>query len=179
LHITDSFLQNTLSAADFSNGWQALSSRPPRKTDEPSYRALADRLKRGDFVLFLGPDIPCLYDTPKHDAIIRTLAEKADYPSFIGSLATIREYYDIQTEYGHSSLISNLRGLIHSTSVHIPLYHKLAQIDQPLILISAAYDTFLEDAFQEYGKKYALISSIIYPSTDHEVGNISVQYSCG
>lgn len=180
LHITDSFLQNTLSAADFSEAWQDLSKpAAPRKTDEPGYRALADRLKRGEFVLFFGPEIPCLYDTPSHDAIIRTLAEKADYPSFRGSLATIGEYYDIQLECGHSSLISNLRGLIHSTNVQIPLYQKLAQIEQPLILISAAYDTFLEDAFQDYGKKYALVSSIIHPSMDHEVGNIRVQYSDG
>ena len=180
LHIIDTFLQEQLSAADFCRSWQALAEKPTRPVnDEPNYRALIDRIKRGEIVFFLGPEIACLYQSPCHDTIVRTLAEQADYPGFSGSLAALSEYYNIQADYGRSSLVSNLQGLIHRNQTKIPLYENLSRISQPLVLISATYDTFLEDAFQKAGKKYVLLSSVFQSTIDHEIGSILLYYSDG
>jgi hypothetical protein len=53
----------------------------------------------------------------------------------------------------------------------------LAGITQPLILISSAYDTLLENAFHRTGKKYALITSLIGTESDSDVGHVLIQYS--
>jgi hypothetical protein len=67
---------------------------------------------------------------------------------------------------------------IYSPNLRIPLYQKLAQLEQPLVLVSAAYDTLLEDAFSQSGKKYVLIASIIETIAAYDVvGKVLVQYS--
>jgi hypothetical protein len=117
-----------------------------------------------------------LFTDKVHKVVAKELACKVNYAGFTGSLATIGEYYQI-SDYGRSRLVNDLRDLIYSPDLSIPLYQKLAQIEQPLVLVSAAYDTLLEDAFSQSGKKYVLISSIIDTTATYDVGNVLIQYS--
>lgn len=181
LNIVSDLLQEKLPADLFMEAWQALEAdiSSTSTTDEPDYQALADRLRRGEIVLFLGPDTPRLLDAdvPVPETLVPMLAQQARYQDFSGPLSMIAEYYQMKPEHGRSSLIRNLRTLIAVAPPAISLYQLLAKIEQPLVLISAAYDLLLENAFQQAGKKYALISSIICSSSDYDIGNVFVHYS--
>jgi hypothetical protein len=174
--IVDDFLQGNLSADDFMEAWGALI--PASATDEPDYRALADRLKRGEIVLFLGSDISRLLNSaaPIPD-IVPELAQQANYQGYSGSLSMLAEYYQMKPEYGRSSLVRNLRAIIATTVPEISLYRLLARIDQPLVLISVNCDMYLEQQLQQSGRKYALISSVICGTPECEIGSVVVQYS--
>jgi hypothetical protein len=177
LGLIDVFVTGTLSAEAFTQAWHELSaSSSSPSTEQPNYPVIANRLARGDIVLFLGSDISPLFTDSVPKDVAKELACKVNYVGFAGSLATIGEYYQI-SEYGRSMLVNDLRDLIYSPNLRIPLYQKLAQLEQPLVLVSAAYDTLLEDAFSQSGKKYVLIASIIETTAAYDVGKVLVQYS--
>ena len=179
LSLVDNFLTNQLSATDLMATWEALAGEP-MSAPMPiiNFRALADRMKRGEIVFFLGSDIPRLFDTAVLDVmtIVARLAGQASYDDFTGSLSMIAEYYQMKPEYGRASLVRNLYALLPDVSLRVPLYDLLASITQPLILISSAYDTLLETAFHRTGKQYALITSLIGAEFDSDVGHILLQY---
>jgi len=181
LDVVNLFLQKEISAEEFITAWQALEADVSsiKIADEPNYCALSDRLRRGEIVLFLGSDIPRLLGAnfPVLETVVPELARKANYEGFSGPLSEIAEYYQMKPEYGRSCLIRNLNALTPPISPVISLYGLLAQIEQPLVLISATYDMFLEEAFRKQKKKYALVSSIICNTMECEIGNILIRYS--
>ncbi len=175
--IVEDFLEGHLSADDFTTTWQALTTASAK--EEPDYRALADRLKRGEIVLFLGSDILHLLQGPAPlETLVPELAQQAHYQGYADSLSMIAEYYQMKPEYGRSSLVRHLETLVGTPAPDISLYRLLARIEQPLVLISANYDLFLEHQLQQAGRKYALIASVILSSPpDRELGNVIVHYS--
>jgi len=180
LALVDNFLTNQLSAADLTTMWQELvEDNAPAATPTMNFRALADRMKRSEIVFFLGSDIPRLFDPTLLDAaaVVATLACQASYDDFGGSLSMIAEYYQMKPEYGRSSLVRNLHALLPDIAIKVPLYDLLASIEQPLVLISAAYDTLLERAFHRADKPYVLITSLLGTDSDADVGQILLQYS--
>ncbi len=186
LTLVEDFLGNSLSANNFIDAWQSFEEtakattplEPPAMID---FSALARRIKRGQIVLFLGSDIPRFFDplVPDAAAVVAGLAKKAKYEEFTGPLSLIAEYYRMRNEYGLSSLVSNLQTLLPSPPLEVPLYNLLAQVAQPLVLISASYDGLLEHAFQRTKKKYVVISSLVGASLDTDVGNVLLVYSDG
>jgi hypothetical protein len=54
------------------------------------YTALVNRILEGDTVLFLGSQIPCLYDPtcPKEDELVQELAQKVHYDGFKGGVSS-------------------------------------------------------------------------------------------
>ena len=180
LALVDSFLVGALSAADLTTMWKMLAGEPtPTPIPTINFRALADRMKRGEIVLFLGSDIARLFDTTVLDvvAMVSHLAGQASYHDFIGSLSMIAEYYQMKPEYGRASLVRNLHALLPDISLRVPLYELLASITQPLVMVSAAYDTLLERTLQSAGKQYVVITSLLNTDSDAEVGQILLQYS--
>lgn len=178
LSIVDDFLQGRLPAANFVTAWQALTTSAKSAKEEPEYHALADRLKRGEIVLFLGSDIPRLLGTPAPmETLAPELAQRANYQGYAASLPMIAEYYQMKFEYGRSTLVGHLKTIIGPAVPDISLYQLLARVEQPLVLISANYDLFLENQLRQAGRKYALIASIIMPDSDCRLGNVIVHYS--
>src|SRR5262245_30674143 len=98
----------------------------------------------------------------------------------------IAQYYAM-SDYGRSSLIRYLNTIIKERQLpDIKLYKILAKIEQPLVLISATYDMFLENCFHEANKKYAMISSVMCnqdncridsATVNLKIGNVLVRYS--
>jgi hypothetical protein len=184
--IVEDFLEGHLPADDFITTWQALTTASTKwqalttssTKEEPDYRALADRLKRGEIVLFLGSDILRLLQGPAPlETLVPELAQQAHYQGYADSLSMIAEYYQM-TGYGRSSLVRQLQTVISPAAPDISLYRLLARIEQPLVLISANYDLFLEHQLRQTGRKYALIASIIISNPpDCELGNVIVHYS--
>ncbi len=176
--IVDQFIENEIDAEEFIKDWKMLVKKP--SNDDPNYKALADRLKRGDIALFLGSDIPNVFDKDvlQPEKLIEGLAQEAKYNGFKGSLSEIAEYYEM-SDYSRSTLIHNLRSIIAAVSP-VPMnsfYQTLAGIEQPLILLSASYDTWLEQVFRARGKKYVLISPFIRSAQDVDIGYLHIHYS--
>src|SRR5215510_594757 len=183
LLIVEEFVQQRLPASDFIEAWKELEKKPSKISadEQPNYAILAKRLSRGEVILFLGSDIPQLSGITELELerLIQDLAAMAEYNNFNGSLPMIAQYYEM-SDYGRSSLIHNLNTLIGERNIpEIKLYKLLAKIEQPLVLVSATYDMFLEDCFREAHKKYAVISSVICNRNDCRIDNTTVNLKTG
>jgi hypothetical protein len=169
-----------LPAKDFQDAWQAFESAPkePSPTAALNYPALAQRLREGDIVLFLGSEVvsKLASDAPSTQAVVTGLAQQASLEGFTGSLSKIAEYYQI-TEYGRSRLVANLDGLIGASSPEISFYRRLGELERPLTIISASYDVLLENAFRTKGKPFVLVSAFIREIPDYDVGTLLIEYS--
>jgi hypothetical protein len=121
-------------------------------TEQLDYADLAERLQHGDIVLFLG--------TRHSDALVNGLAEAAHYEGFQGTFSEICEYMEGD---GRRTLLRKVgdiqsREQPENVGVHKALYELLSEINQPLLLISATYDSALEDSFRARNKPYKVIS---------------------
>lgn len=134
---------------------------------------LAERIKRGEIVLFIGSGLSSLNEDDVN--LAGKLAQQIGYPSFYGSLSSIAEYYQLRPEYGQPALLRNLSAQLSTQS--IALYQSLAQVSNPLLIISAAYDNLLEQAFTLAGKRYVELSSIVQRSQDYDIGHVLIRFS--
>lgn len=178
--VVESFLASKITAEDFIDMWRDLEAGSHEENDEGfDFEALAHRLNRGEIVLFLGSDVPHLsgVDVPNPGSIAVELANQVNFDDFSGSLSTIAEYYQIRPEYGRRSLEARLQELLPSGPPVPSIYQMLAGIREPLVLISSAYDSLLEGALREAGKKFALISAQTSSVSDASVGKILLHYS--
>ena len=178
--VVESFLASKITATDFIDMWRELDAGGREQTAEDfDFEALAHRLNRGEIVLFLGADVPQLsgLDARNPGAMAVELAHQVSYDDFTGPLSAIAEYYQIRPEYGRSSLKARLQELLPSGPPVPSVYRMLAGIRQPLVLISSAYDSLLEDSFKEAGKRFALISAHTQNAADPSVGKVLLHYS--
>ncbi len=189
---TQRFINNELSAEQYIELCQALISTPAATASNTNYKALADRINRGEIVLFIGSNLLQEYgqNATEESQLARSLAEKVGYDTFSNdnsgnnannsSLSSIAELYQMLPEFGRKSLLNELdKALPSSTDANarIKLYDSLAKVETPLVLISSAYDNLLEQAFLKSGKKFAELSSIIARSDDYDIGHVVVRYS--
>lgn len=178
---TEKFINNTLAAEHYTEICKTLLSQPQSSynTDATNYSALAERINRGEIVFFIGSNLQQEYGktSVEEDQLAKELAKKIDFTSFNGSLSSIAELYQISPDCSSEQLLSELNKALPSSASNIKLYHSLAKIKQPLVLISSAYDDLLEQAFEKTGKKYAELSSIIVRTDEYDIGHINVRYS--
>lgn len=170
------FLDKRLTAEAFISICQSLFSAPLPPNHQ--YAQIADKIGKGRTVLFLGSEIPCLYaaTTGDEQTLAGKLAKEISYQDFSGSLSSISEYYQLAPGYGRSSLLENLHKLLPQ-ELPLQLYASLARTPANLILISAAYDTLLENAFRAVGKPFVEIASIIIPNDGYKLGSVVLTYS--
>jgi hypothetical protein len=170
------FLDDTLAPGNFVDIWKMECAAPPERSGA-DYHALADRLKRGEIVLFLGSDIPMQLQAqaPTPDTIALELARQVGYQGYAQSLSMIAEYYQMKPEYGRSSLLRNFNRIIARADADVSLYRLLAKIEHPLLLISSNYDWLLEQCLHRSGKKYAVLSHIIDKKQGQAIGSLIVQ----
>lgn len=170
------FLDQRLTAEAFTSICQSLFSAPV--THNHQYAQIADKIRKGRTVLFLGSAIPNLYAEAAADeqVLAGKLAEEIRYQNFSGSLSSIAEYYLLAPGYGRPSLLENLQKFLPQ-ELPLQLYASLARTPAHLILISAAYDTLLENTFRAVGKPFVEIASIIIPRDDYKLGYVVMKYS--
>jgi hypothetical protein len=142
---------------------------------------LAGRVQRGEIVLFLGSGITSAYGEEDVDvqenALAKLLAKQIGYEQFNGTLSSIAEYYQLHPDYGPSALLENIRSGLPHDMHSVALYQALAKVQAPLILISAAYDSLLECAFRESGKRFVELASIVRRSDEYDIGHVVVSFS--
>ncbi|QLQ33176.1 MAG: SIR2 family protein [Candidatus Thiothrix singaporensis] len=180
--IAQNFLNGDMQAHDFIQVFQSLFSLQAsnlRNNNTHQYARVADSIRNGRTVLFLGSAIPHLYnsDNDNEQTLAARLAEEIQYQNFSGSLSSIAEYYQLTPGYGRSSLLDSLQKSLPRAAPNLSLYESLAHIDAHLVIISAAYDTLLENAFRAAGKPFVEIASIIIPSDDYKLGCAVLKYS--
>ncbi|NJO17114.1 MAG: hypothetical protein HC877_15635 [Thioploca sp.] len=133
-------------------------------------------LQRGDIVIFLGSEIPPVFDQnqPRVEELTPKLAQRVGYTDFSDSFPEICEYIHLDHQFGRNSLCLQLQELLApSPSALTSAYEFLAQVNKPLLLISATYDSCLENTFRQHQKKFV---SLCHAATA-EVGNLFLEYS--
>jgi hypothetical protein len=180
LEIVEKFLSGELSTSDFTEMWEQMDVNQPQRTEEPNYDILADRLNRGEIILFLGPETRHLFDLPlpSSEELVQKLADYARYQDFTGPLSMISQYYQM-TEYQRSTLRRKLKEFVEPESFSLQSvlpYQLLANIKPPIIVISVSYDSLLESAFQKIGKRFVVVSHLTRPRTESDFGKILIKY---
>ncbi len=175
------FVDGDLSGADFMESWELFADDGLRKPSPTriDYNRLAGRIKRGEIIIFLGSGIQQEYDpnAPDEMALVDYLARNIQQEHYNGTLSSIAEYYECRSDYGRPLLLSKLCEKLPDNTETIGLYHSLAAIERPLILISAAYDRLLEKVFQQYRKRFVEILSVVNPHGNFTVGDVIIRYS--
>ncbi|HIE01839.1 MAG TPA: trypsin-like serine protease [Thiotrichaceae bacterium] len=178
LNILEQFLSQAISAQDLIDFWSSLDQQPTKtSTDALNYQALADRLRRGDIVIFLGNDLlPSLCEhTLSREQMLSRLADSVDYSDFEGDFTSLCEYIDMNNQFGRPSLCEKLQTLVEpKTSRSIALYQLFAQLKKPLLLISATYDTHLEQTFKAHDKKFVVL---FHHSEKQNTDTLFLEYS--
>lgn len=143
-----------------------------------NYADLVEKIFSGHTVLFLGTEMADLYGDQSIDeqTLAQQLAEAIPYQDFQGNLATIAELYQLR-QGGKKTLLDNLHQSLPQDAQLFLLYQSLAQSEQHLILVSAAYDGLLEAAFQQAGKPFVELSSIINRTQNYDIGHVVLNYS--
>ncbi len=180
LGLIELFLDRTLTAEDLTNTVRALEGpRPPAAAPPMNFQALADRMRRGEIVYCLGSDIPALFDTtvPDTKTMVATLAAQVQGADAHGALSMVAQYYHMKPDFGLSSFVRHLWQVLPNAPLQVPLYDLLASLAPPLLLISAAYDTLLEQALQRAGKRYVLMTSLLGLDAEADVGKVVLHYS--
>ena len=171
------FLAHELSAEALTTFWKTFDTKASQAAETPKYNALAKRLQHGELIPFLGPEIHYLAAAPLMTGreLAQKLAEQAEYRDFSGPLAMISQYYQM-TEYGRSMLLRTVQEAFAAQDVATqpnPLYALLADIPQPLIVISASYDNQFERVLIARQKKFVVISHV---QEESAVGKILLKY---
>lgn len=168
----------------FTETWNALADLESEQSDKFApeyYKRLARRINNGEMVVVLGSGVPLAYDTkaPDEASFANKLAKDGELTEHQHRLPTVAEFYECRTDLGRSTLLKGLNREMpaNAMATNIDLYQTLAKSNRPLILISCAYDNLLEQAFQQQGKRYVEILSIVASGYGEPVGNVLLQYS--
>ncbi len=144
------------------------------------YDAIVQLFKKGEVIPFLGPALVRSNDShpPVHDELAQKLADSVGLSADTEPLTLISQKIDMVV--GRGVVYNNLRTLYQPEPyLYRPdLAHRfLAQLEAPLLLVSTAYDTLLEDAFDEVGKPYATVTHILHADQEADRGKVVVEYS--
>jgi hypothetical protein len=161
-------------------GWTTRTAAPSMAV-RARYDAMIQLFKKGEVIPFLGPGVAAHgadRRPPVDIDLARQLAARVGFVDSAEPLTTMSQKIHILA--GRGMVYNNLRDLYQPTShSYSPaLTHWfLARMPQPLLILSTAYDTLLEDAFDEVGKKYVVVAHILHAENRIDRGKVVVQYS--
>ncbi len=115
---------------------------------------------------------------PVEEELAQRLADAAGFADHAHPFPLIAQ--QIQIVAGRGVLYDNLRDLYQPEPyVYTPtLVHRfLARLPEPFLILSTTYDTLLEEAFDEVGKKYAMVTYMFHGDTHTDRGKVVVRYS--
>jgi hypothetical protein len=146
-----------------------------------SYDAIIQMFRKGEVIPFLGPGVMVHGMSgrpPNPEELTRYLARSAGFTESNEPLTLMSQKIHIVA--GRGVVYDNLRDIYRPEpyGYNPALTHYfLACLPHPLLVLSTAYDTLLEDAFDEVGKKYAVVTHILHAENDADRGKVVVQYS--
>ena len=174
----DSLFSNKMDVDDFLEAWQDFQQRPSSQVQSFAHAeklGIAQRIRTGSMVLFLGSGVAGNH--AQESALAARLAEQANYaPPSPPSLSAVAEYYRMKLDLGVACLLQNLQAILPQDAQQVGLYQQLAAVSARLILVSAAYDDLLEQAFMAARKPFVSLTSIIQQG-QASVGQVVVSFS--
>lgn len=175
--LLDQLLDKRLSPDAFVGAWRQLQKTIAPDPTQLDYRALYQRLSRGEIALFLGADLLRCFDEtlPDRHHLARQLADGLKLPP--ATLSAVAEYFHMSLEHGEGSLLRALHPLLPRPKDPNPLYALLSQIGEPLLILHTGHDTLLESCFARSEKPFAVVSTVITPSAELRLGQVLVSYS--
>jgi hypothetical protein len=138
---------------------------------------LTRMFREGLVIPFLGSDATL------ERALIHKLAEVArelaDVPESLHTypLTVLAQYCQTRMPGGRPQFYIELKRCFPPSITPEPLYRLLAQQEKPLLVVTSAYDTALEQVFQEHNKPYAVVTHIAHAEDWDNLGKVVVQYS--
>lgn len=179
INVVKNYIDDGLSSQEFMEMWHQTDKKIMNAETELNFRLLTDRLNHGEIIVFLGSgvlNVTGLFDLSAQ-SITDVLANDARYKQFNGTLAMIAQYCQMRTEYGRNRLIRRVKQKFKQALDNCQpfvFYDMLAQIQKPIMVISACYDNTLEQVFAENKKPFVVIS---HASEDGELkGRMIVKY---
>ncbi|VFN02944.1 MAG: SIR2-like domain-containing protein [Candidatus Kentron sp. G] len=91
-------------------------------------------------------------------------------------LSEIAQYYQRMPDYTRGALLRNLNEQLSRADPDVSLYRLLARVDQPLLIISTAYDESLETALTELGKPFVRITPLAGQGGGYDPGRVRLSY---
>lgn len=170
-------LNKSISSSDFLFWWEAVFNNTDTTTHgaDKEKLGIAQRIRTGSMVLFLGSGVAGNH--AQESALAAQLAEQANYtPPSPPSLSAVAEYYRMKLDLGVARLLQNLQAILPQDAQQVGLYQQLAAVSARLILVSAAYDDLLEQAFMAASKPFVSLTSIIQQG-QASVGQVVVSFS--
>jgi hypothetical protein len=163
LVLLEVYASGAISSAHFVFIWSSQSpAAGPAVASGPDYPRLAGLLRRGDVALLLGPDLAHQsgYAVTGAADLPESLAGQLTVTGLPAGrcLAEVCERVELDPDgCGRTALARGLLALATpagaAASAGPDIYRQIAEIDRPLVLISAAYDGLLEAALAARGRR--------------------------
>lgn len=158
-----------------------------------NYKYLAEMFRDGNVIPFLGSGIVMeglptpvrdeeervIFETPLERELAQKIAERAE---FLGGLQhtplpVISQYYQTHVIGARPLFYQQLKKLFPRDVRPGPIHRFLVQQERPMLVLTACYDTLLEQMFKEQGKPYAVVTHIAYSDDERNLGKVVVHYS--
>jgi ferritin len=169
LDYLEMFVKRQISGAKLVRIWEEHAKQPEPVDQGPDYNSLADQLKHGEIVIFIGERLPTdpIENLTGEASIKGTFTEICEYLECTGRDTLLRKVSNIQR-----------KKLEENDSTYKALYDLLCEVKKPLAVISATYDSKLEDVFRAQNKPFNVLSHAQSSKKEAE-GNILVQNGAG
>ncbi len=120
------------------------------------YKHIADLLKKGNVIPFLGMDAAIL---SLKKELSRKMARLTGLDQNASPLTLMSQYYETKTSrYDLYDTIKET--VLEELELQSPRAHRLlATVEKPLIVLTSMYDSMLEKAFQEQDKRYSVFGT--------------------
>ena len=163
--------------------WRRPEIRPAAPTQvavQAYIAAIVQRFQQGEVIPFVGPGVIEHHAgarPPVFAELARQLAQRAklqlaeDLPLTLVS-QTIHMRDDRDRLYRHVKSMHRQPSTVFTPAL---THHFLGQIRQPLLILSASYDTLLEDTFDTYEKPYVVVTHLLH--SDRHRGKVAVKCS--
>ena len=139
---------------------------------KPPYGEIADLLKKGEVIPFLGAGVNCgvrppdaTWDEktspflPSGNELSRFLARKSNFPSEddhdLTDLSKVASYF--VENCARIRLRNRLRDVFDRDFNPCDIHAYLAEVKTPLLIVTTNYDTLIEQAFLKAGRPYDLV----------------------
>jgi hypothetical protein len=145
------------------------------------YDTIIQMFRKGEVIPFLGPEVVghgAEAHPPSAEELVQRLAHSVGFADSADPLTLISQ--KIYMVAGRGVVYDRLRDIYRPEPyVYRPaLTHRfLACFPHPLLILSTAYDTLLEEAFDSVGKRYAVMTHILHADSNADRGKVVVQYS--
>ena len=152
------------------NDVSITAASPSGASDPPPYDAIAQTLRKGNVVPFLGAGASAAARPPgqqwdEHAKFPPTGSELSEFFAAGNGypFESIRARTDLARVASYCSTITpgylseRLRGLFFPYSTPGPIHQAIAAASQPLLIVTTNYDALMEDALREVGKEFDVV----------------------